>query len=240
MYRLALTIAVLASQMAFAQVQESKVSQSPLPGSVNEAPEIVELPTIQVWGEQQELALRLVKSALERGRLTGYEARNKLYCWFDTGVGSHMIYLYCAKNKVLNDVNLAYATRGIDGAALVQRNSPYYRSHFPVNPLKFKRKLNPLGPSAVNDEIVMRARQGEALPDNVPTKAEIDRFATAMKKIKALRAESRADTNITTAQLDRRLAAIIDANGLTVDRYNHISDLVERYNSLRKMVQNEL
>lgn len=202
------------------------------------AKETVELPDLKVWNEKQELALRFIKAGLEADRSMRYEDRNKPYCWFDKATGSHQTYLYCGLNRSLNASSrywqsyLNPRTSGMPAPGTLRNRRNVVRSAIPVKRGAVEEMVARLGPSEFNQEIVARGLRGEPLPDNVPTEAEVDRFARALARIKELRDE-----------YDDAQAELIDAirdAGLTVERYNQISDLVERYDSLREMVRQRM
>lgn len=199
--------------------------------------ETVELPDLEVMGEKQELALRFIKTGLESDRSNLHEDRNKPYCWFDKATGSHMTYLYCGLNRALNAESRYWEsmfTNATAAAGSLRDRRHVYRSQFPVNRARLEKLVDRLGPSALNEEILARGLRGEAPPDDVPSTEEVDRFARALAQVRAIR-----DGGDRRNAESRMVAAIQDA-GLTIDRYNQISDLVERYESLREMVKERL
>lgn len=244
------TVTVVTATMAFLMISASAValmqSRDDPPG-----PEAgsVELPDLEVLGEKQELALRLIKSGLESSRSEKYEHRNRPFCWFDKATGSHMTYLYCAKNKYLGQS--ARWAQGIFGygpgdSPTFQDN--IYRSRLHISPGQVRRMLDKLGPSDLNDEIVNQALRGAPMPDRVPSVDELDRFVEALAEVRAIRSElseslvdlSARERNRKIERADRRMTMVIKDAGLTVERYNEISDLVERFESLRKRVREQL
>lgn len=197
--------------------------------------ETIELPDLQVMGKKQELALRFVKAGLEADRSLRHENGDKPYCWFDKPTGSHLNYLYCGLNRSLNASGRHWRdmwVTGVDAAGTLRDRRQIMRSNFPVNRAQMNEIVDRLGPSALNEEILSRGLRGEEPPDNVPSEQEMERFARALAEIRQLRANSESDEN-------EMVAAIRDVD-LTVERYNQISDLVERYESLREMVKERL
>lgn len=206
-------------------------------GPSGPAEETVELPDLEVIGTKQELALRFIKAGLEADRSVRHEDRNKPYCWFDKATGSHMTYLYCGLNRSLNAESRYWKAQftppfGYMPSGVLRDRRHIYRSRSPVSPGEIESMMVRLGPSALNDEIVSRALRGEAPPDKIPSEQEVNRFARALAEIRRLRDDSESDEN--------RMIAAIRNVGLSVERYNEISDLVERYENLRDMVKERL
>lgn len=211
--------------------------------------ETIELPDIEVLGTKQELALRVIKSGLEGTRSNRHEDRNKPYCWFDSPAGTHMNYLYCGLNRSLHAESRYWQsifTTGTPAAGTLGERRHVYRSNLPINRGEVESILARLGPAALNDEIVTRAMAGESMPKNVPTETEVEHFAMALKKVRNIRAQSAAasasnqESDAIEVVLEQQMAKAIEEAGLTVERYNAISDMVERYSSLRTMVQENM
>lgn len=208
-------------------------------GPSGSAEETVELPDLQVLGKKQELALRFVKAGLEADRSLRQEDSDKPYCWFDKPTGSHLNYLYCGLNRSLNDSGRHWRDMFVTGAAAagtLRGRRQIMRSNFPVNRARMQKIMDRLGPSALNEEILERGLRGEDPPGNVPTEREVDRFARALAEVKEIRASHGGDG----ADAESRMVAAIRNAELTVERYNQISDLVERYESLQEMVKERL
>lgn len=212
----------------------------------------IELDKITVLGDKQELALRIVKIGLENERSNDQEDANKVVCWLDAPTGTYLSHLYCGTNAALD--SLARASRASAGtfiggaansaAASMGANAKanYYVSQSPVSPGFLHEVMGKLGPADLNREIVAHVLDGGELPNNVPTAAELDRFAQAYRAVKTVRAEydSRLantpsdERKALVAETDDKMAAAISEAGLTVDRYNHISALTEEYSSLQQ------
>lgn len=210
----------------------------------------IELPDMEVRDKKQELALRFIKAGLEADRSTKYEDRNKPYCWFDKATGSHMTYLYCSLNKDLDHASRwAQGLLGYGPGDSPAFRTKVYRSVFPVNRGEVDRMLDRLGPSKVNNELVTQALQGAPLPEaDLPDDSELERFAAALARVREIRSDleralQEADKDRrreTVARGDRLMAEAIRDAGLTVVRYNEISDLVERLDTLREQVRERL
>lgn len=208
-------------------------------GPSGPAEETVELPDLQVIGKKQELALRFVKAGLEADRSLRHEDSDKPYCWFDQATGSHMTYLYCGLNRSLNDSGRHWRDMFVTGVAAsgtLRGRRQIMRSNFPVNRAQMQKIMDRLGPSALNEEILERGLRGEDPPDDVPSEREVDRFARALAEVRKIREGHDGDA----AEAESRMVAAIRNAELTVERYNRISDLVERYESLQEMVKERL
>ncbi len=214
--------------------------------SASEEP--VELDEIRVTGMSQELGLRAIKAALDTPRSGRAEDLDKMVCWFDKGPGSFMTHLYCATNRVLRD-SADFASGAMGGTPKGASPDALARiQHWRVNRGELEARLARFGPSELNQEIVARALQGEPLPENVPSGEELDGFTRALAQVREIGAEfdpriaaaSEVDRGGLIAQSDRLMEEAIREAGLTVERYNEISEIVSRYESLREQVSNGL
>lgn len=208
----------------------------------------VTLDDIEVTGMSHELGMRAIKLALDTPRSSRVEDQDKLVCWFDRVTGSHLTQLYCATNRVLEEAG-DFASAALGGPSTAASSSALKKIRsWSVDRTEFEAALAALGPADLNAEIVARAMQGEPLPEGVPGEEELDRFAAAMADVRAISA--RYDGRIAEARGDERdrllresdglMAQAISDAGLSIDRYNEISELVSRYNSLRLEVRERL
>jgi len=84
--------------------------------------------------------------------------------------------------------------------------------------------LNSLpGSSDLDNEFVTLALSGQNPPQDIPDEEEMDRFARAFYAVEIL-SESGAN--------DDEMEAAIEAEGLSLKRYNRLIDLVEIFQSL--------
>lgn len=187
------------------------------------------LEEIVVTGErfslEQETALRIVRQALNEHRSYKREDRNKWRCWYRRPAGSHFTYMECARNGDLNFLALepSYPRLGQKGDPVYGR---IYRSQRPVNKKKFEALLESLPGSADLDrEFVALSLAGQQPPRDIPSDAELDDFADAYRAI-----NEQPDTS------EAALIQLIEAEGLTLERYNRIVDLVETYQSIENEV----
>lgn len=205
------------------------------------AEEPVELDKITVEGIQQGLVMRAIQVALNTPRSSKREDLDKMVCWFDQRTGSHQTYLYCSTNRALEKTSSylqgAGSPVGIDEIVM-------YR----VNRGELEKNLAALGPVEVNQEIVQRTMAGEKLPDNLPDQAELDSFVEAFAQVRAvsesydprINAASGEKRDALIRESDARMIAAIRDAGLTVERYNEISELVSRYANLKEYVRNNV
>lgn len=247
------------------QAQIDDPSEAELrPGTDQAALDLVELGRMSVKGHRlepmDELSLRLVSWALEVNRSERQEDAWKPRCWFDKPVGSHIQYLYCATNGELNEITAQ--SKGIFaefaglGGGTGKGNEPIpqmtnvkvVRSRFPVNRGELNRILENFGSPDMNREAVVKVLEGERTPENLPLQHELDSFSKALSEIRTIRAAfaerieqaDEAERQRLVAGMDERMAAAIEAEGLTVRRYNQISDQVGEYVTLKAAVRERL
>jgi hypothetical protein len=201
--------------------------------AAEEAP--LELEPLVVGGEQmtfeQELTLRLVRSALDRPRSQARERFDEWVCWFERPTGTRLYYLSCARNGDL------YALQPRAGRELsaTRGEGSYGRiltTTRPVHRGKLLRLLRDLpGTKEFDEEFVHRARQGERPPRDIPDEEELDRFTAAWTAVARLTGEGADDAALETA---------ITSAGLEVARYNRIATLTEQYQSIENEVARRL
>lgn len=211
---------------------------------------VLELPDMEVRDERQEFMLRLIKSGLDANRSSKFEDRDQPYCWFDKPTGSHLTYLYCSLNKYLDQASRsAQAVVGYGSEDNPTFNSKIFRSARPVNRVELRERLARLGSGEVNDEILDQALQGAPLPEaELPDDAELERFSAALVQVRDIRADVAGELEdsppgereAVVARGDEAMARAIEEAGLSVNRYNEISGLVERFDSLRKQVRSHI
>jgi hypothetical protein len=98
------------------------------------------------------------------------------------------------------------------------------RSDHPITKAKLDSMLASLqGSDELDNEFVALALAGQETPQDIPGSEELDRFAKAYYKVEKLNAEGASE--------DEQEAAIT-AEGLTLERYNRLIELVQVYQSL--------
>jgi hypothetical protein len=217
-----LMVGLLASP-GFAQEEESPLTEEEMAQARKGT---LELDTIEVNATitvQQEAALRIVRQAMSEPRSLKRKDFDRWRCWLDRPVGTHLNYLHCARNgdlwalkpkgngAFLNGQDLIPIKYGDYGEVLV--------SDRPVNRAKLEKILAGLSGDGANDFMfVNMVLNGEKPPRDVPSDGELDQFARAWARVKALEQEGRDEG----AQVQA-----IERTGLSLDRYNRIAELVE-------------
>lgn len=226
---LALLIALSAPSLAAAASSGDEAA----PEGVDEAEvDVLDLGEVVAMGQgmsfEQELTLRMVRQGLETPRSTRDADKDVMVCWFEEPVGTHHKHLACARNGDL------WALRPDAGRGLLARpfgDAGYgtiWRTTRPVRRGEILRILDSMpGSSEFDQEFLALAMMGERPPRDIPDDEELDRFTAAYRAVTALDAEAAGD--------DALEAAITD-QGLTLERYNRIIDLLDRYQSLMNQV----
>jgi hypothetical protein len=218
-----------------ALANESPVAEDPADDGIvpleSEIP--LELDPLSVTAERmpmkQEAGFRLVRQALERKRSSRREDIDELICWFEKPIGSRMKYLYCARN---GDIWAREPNPFFNDEPGLKRQEPGYgklmRSSQPITEQKMSRILGSLpGSAELDNEFVTLALTGQDPPQDIPDDEEMDQFARAYHAVETL-SESGAS--------DDELEAAINAEGLSLKRYNRLIELVEIFQSLKNQV----
>jgi hypothetical protein len=180
---------------------------------------------------EQELTLRLVRSALDRPRSQARGRFDEWVCWFDRPTGTALYHLSCARNGDLFALQpkVAWELSATRGQGSYGRILTTTR---PVNRGRLLRLLRDLpGTREFDQEFVTRAQRGERPPRDIPDEEELDRFTTAWSAVARLTREG-AD--------DLLLESAITSAGLDVDRYNRIATLTQQYQSIENEVARRL
>lgn len=223
----------------------------------------VDLGVMSVEGRKQELALRMVKLAFERSPSNRAEDLDKVVCWVDKKKGSHMNHLFCGTNRArfrmgragqasFNELIRTFRPKaGGPKEPMVappSTNNMIFMSDQPVTEGQMEAMSKRLGPSSLNYEILKRAAKGHPMPDDLPNQTELDAFLEAFTSVREIRRDfdprindaPPADRRRLQEDADQRMIAAIKDAGLTVERYNRISDLTGRYESLRGYLHQQL
>lgn len=205
--------------------------------------DLLDLGRLEVVGQgfsfEQELQLRLVRQALKTPRSEKPEDIDAWVCWYDRPTGTRRKHLYCGRNGDL--WALRPSTNGApgDGSGLTQLvNGPVkhaskkygtlWVSRFGVYHKRFEETLARLpGSDEFDKEFIALASMGRRPPRGIPDADELDRFTAAYVQLEALGAAGAPES----AQL-----GAIEAEGLTLVRYNQIVDLISTYQSLMNEV----
>lgn len=202
--------------------------------------EVIDLGTLEVVGQdfsfEQEVQLRLIRQALKNHKSDKREDIDEWVCWYERSVASRRKHLICGRNGDL--WALRPTTLGPPGSgALTQLvNSPsgssrrgygtLWQSNLGIYKARFERNLDLLpGSDDFDREFLAMASLGQRPPRDIPSDEEFDRFTAAYQELGQMQGSSEA------AQL-----AAIEAQGLTLARYNRIIDLISTYQSLMNEV----
>ncbi len=231
MARAATLVAALLLAAAPIAAQEQPLSEQAR-ASAEEAP--LELDDLEVISEgfsfEQEFTLRLLRDALYKPKSFSQENRDDWVCWIDEATGSHFNYLNCARN---GDIWALERSSGMSAPTVPAGGyGRILRSERPVNRHKLEQALASLeGPEGFDQEFLALAVTGERPPRDIPSEEELDRFAQAYTVIGRLQSRGASE---------QRQVSAIEAQGLSLKRYNHIAELTEVYQSIENSVAERL
>lgn len=172
---------------------------------------------------QQEIGLRVIRSAFGKSKSPRFEDRDEWVCWIDKQVGSNFNYLHCARN---GDIWALQRSNGIDAPTIPAGGyGKILVSERPVNRWKLKQALASLeGSEDYDREFLQKVLSGEQPLRDPPSEEELERFARAYREVTRLSVRGTSEA--------RQIRAI-EAQGLTLARYNHIATLAEEYASVK-------
>lgn len=209
----------------------------------NAGADVLDLGSLEVVGQgfsfEQELQLRLVRQALKSPRSEKPGDIDAWVCWYDRPTGTRRKHLYCGRNGDL--WALRPSTNGPPGSGsgltqLVNGTVKYatkgygtlWVSRFGVYQKRFEETLARLpGSDDFDREFIALASLGRRPPRDIPDADELDQFAAAYQELETLAASGAGEAD--------QLAAI-EAEGLTLLRYNQIVELISTYQSLMNEV----
>jgi hypothetical protein len=224
-------IAVAQDESASTDTESAPISREALESAETDTLELDPLEvTGEGWSFDQEVTLRLIRQAYGRPKSQRKEDKNVWVCWIDDATGSHLSYLGCARNGdiwALNpDQGIGNYPSGDAGYGRIQVSS------HPVNRWKLERVLEALPGNAEFDlEFTNMVLAGEKPARDIPDDEESDQFVSAYLAVGELEKEGASE--------DYQIAAI-QAEGLSLARYNRIAELVETYDSLRSDIAKRL
>lgn len=183
----------------------------------------------------EELTLRIVRQAFNEVPSNKQKDIDKLLCWIEKPIGSRISKLGCARNGdvwALRPDNLIggnllqtakYAAVGYGEIMIASR---------PMGRVKLKRILAALpGTDAFDKEFIDLAVKGVKPPRDIPNEKEMEQFAKAWLEVKRLHKQRKSE--------DTQIAAI-NAENLTLKRYNRIAELTETYKSIKKDIASQV
>ena len=193
--------------------------------------DVLELDKLTVTGERlnlkQETRLRIIRHALNEPRSSKKEDRDKMLCWLETPVGTHFRHVTCARNGDLDALRLGGKDGSIGGSAGYGRHK-FWRSLQADNEATINDILADLPDSSYFDEdFYTIASSGGQPPRDIPELEELGRFSKAWIMV---------EKSATTGRHEDEVVAAIQAQGLTLKRYNRLVELTQRYSSIRAKV----
>jgi hypothetical protein len=193
--------------------------------------DVLELDPMSVQGErlslQKETRLRIVRQALNEPRSNKKEDRDKMLCWLETPVGTHFSHVTCARNGDLEALRNGGKDGQIGGAAGYGRKY-FWRSIQADNEATLRKIMNDMPDNDYFDhEFAVIASNGGTPPRDVPEEEELKRFVNAYLQVQQMTAQGRPEAEVVSA---------IEAEGLTLKRYNRVVDLTTSYQSIKDKV----
>jgi len=193
--------------------------------------DVMELDKMTVTGERlslrQETRLRIIRHAMNEPRSSKKEDWDKLLCWLETPVGTHFRHVTCARNGDLEALRLGGKDGGMGGSAGYGRHK-FWRSLTADNEAGIRGIMADLPDSGYFDEeFYTMASSGGKPPQDVPEVEELERFAKAWIEVEKLAA---------AAAPEEQVVAAIEAQEITLKRYNRLVALTQSYASIRAKV----
>ena len=193
--------------------------------------DVLELDRISVQGQmltlQKETRLRIVRQALNEPRSDKKEDRDKMLCWLETPVGTHFKHVTCARNGDLEALRNGGKDGQLGGAAGYGRNK-FWRSIQADNEATLRSIMDDLPKNNYFDqEFSIIASNGGEPPRDVPEEQELHRFARAWMQVQEL---------VTEGKPEAEVIAAIEAEELSLKRYNRIVALTSSYQSIKAKV----
>ena len=193
--------------------------------------DVLELDKLTVTGEKlsirREARLRVVRQGFNEPRSSKKEDKDKLLCWLETPVGTHFRHVTCARNGDLDALRLGGKDGGLGGSAGYGRHK-FWRSMQADNEATIRNILSGLpGSDYFDQEFISIASSGGQPPRDVPDEEELYRFAKAWIEVENLTKLNKPE---------KQVVAAIEAQGLTLKRYNRLAELTADYQSIRAKV----
>ena len=180
--------------------------------------------TSQVFTLKAETRLRIVRKGMNEPRSSKKEDRDKMICWLEIKTGSHFKHVICARNGDLDALRNGGKDGQIGGSAGYGRKK-FWRSLKADNEATIRNTLAALPENDYFDQdFVAIASSGGKPPADVPTTSELQLFAKAYIKVEELTALAKPEAEVVAA---------IEAEGLTLKRYNRLVKLTGEYQSIR-------
>ena len=193
--------------------------------------DVLELDKMSVTGErislQKETRLRIVRQALNEPRSTKPEDKDKMLCWLETPVGTHFQHVTCARNGDLDALRMGGKDGGIGGDAGYGRHK-FWRSLQADNRATLRSIMADLPDNDYFDkDFAIIASSGGKPPRDVPEEEELQKFAKAYIQVETLTGQGKPEPEVVAA---------IEAEGITLKRYNRVVELSGEYQSIKSKV----
>jgi len=174
---------------------------------------------------EQEVTLRIIRQGYKKKRSAREKDRDVWVCWFDRGSK----FLRCGRNGDMWAHRSRYLSKNRPPSDEAIRDKDGYGgvlvTTFPADRRWLEQTLAELpGSDAFDVEFIAMVVAGQRPPLEIPGNKEMDRFTSIWKKVGNL--EQHVDPE------DPRLSVIDDAE-FSVIRYQHISELIETYQSIK-------
>jgi hypothetical protein len=198
--------------------------------AVNEG-DVLELDRMAVQGEmltlQKETRLRIVRQAMDEPRSSKKEDRDKMLCWLETPVGTHFRHVTCARNGDLDALRNGGKDGQVGGSAGYGRHK-FWRSIQADNEATIRNIMADLPENGYFDyEFSIIASKGGEPPRDVPEEEELHHFVRAWLQVQDLTTQEKPESEVVAA---------IEAEKLTLKRYNRIAVLADSYQSIKAKI----
>lgn len=192
---------------------------------------VLDLGTLEVVGERftlkTETRLRTIRKAFNEPRSSLEADKDKLLCWLETPVGTHFRHVTCARNGDLDALRLGGKSGQLGGSAGYGRHK-IWRSLKADNAATLRNALDRLPDSSYFDaDFTAIAMTGEQPPRDIPEMEELTRFATAWMTVQEF---------MKTGKPEELAIAAIEAEDLSLRRYNRLVELTATYPSIKNKV----
>lgn len=192
---------------------------------------VLDLGTLEVVGERftlkTETRLRIIRKAFNEPRSSLEADKDKLLCWLETPVGTHFRHVTCGRNGDLDALRLGGKSGQLGGSAGYGRHK-IWRSLKADNSATLRNALDRLPDSSYFDaDFTAIATAGEQPPRDIPDMEELTRFAVAWMNVQDLMNAGKPE--------DQAIAAI-EAEDLSLKRYNRLAELTASYPSIKNTV----
>jgi len=184
---------------------------------------LVALPTGLTY--EQEVTLRIIRQGYKKKRSNREEDRDVWVCWINHGSK----YLRCARNGDMWAHRSRFRSKYRTPEDEVFRDENGYGlilvTTFPADRRLLEQALASLpGSDAFDVEFIAMAAAGQRPPLEIPDDEEMDQFAAIWIEIGSIERHVKPG--------DTRLS-VIDAADFSVSRYQHISELIGIYHSIK-------